>query len=57
MLDKAVADGPVVHLGLSARTLKMNFMKLVTFGFLLFSIGGWFAPRSELGPGRCSLLL
>jgi hypothetical protein len=36
MLDKAVVDGPAVHLGRSARTLKMNFIKLVTFGFLLF---------------------
>jgi hypothetical protein len=35
MSDKAVADGPVVHPGRSARTLKMNFTELVTFRFFL----------------------
>jgi hypothetical protein len=33
MSDKAVADGPVVHLGRFARTLKIHFTKPVTFGF------------------------
>jgi hypothetical protein len=36
MLDKAVADGPTVHLGLSLRTLKMHFTELVTFGVFWF---------------------
>jgi hypothetical protein len=36
MSDKAVADGPAVHPGQSARTLKMNFTEPVTFGFFLF---------------------
>jgi hypothetical protein len=36
MSDKAVTDGPVVHLGRSVRTLKMNFTKPVTFGFFWF---------------------
>jgi hypothetical protein len=37
MSDKAVADGPTVHPGRSARTLKMYFTELVTFGgFLVF---------------------
>jgi hypothetical protein len=31
MSDKAVVDGPAVHPGQSARTLKMNFTKPVTF--------------------------
>jgi hypothetical protein len=35
MSDKAVADGPVVHLGRSARTLKMHFTEPITFGFFL----------------------
>jgi hypothetical protein len=35
MLDKAVMDGPVVHPGRSARTLKMHFTEPVTFGFFL----------------------
>jgi hypothetical protein len=30
--DKIVADGPIVHPGRSARTLKMNFTEPVTFG-------------------------
>jgi hypothetical protein len=36
MSDKAVADGPVVRLGRSARTLKMNFTELVAFGVFWF---------------------
>jgi hypothetical protein len=35
MSDKAVADGPTVHPGRSARTLKMHFTEPVTFGFFL----------------------
>jgi hypothetical protein len=37
MLDKAVAYGPVVHLGQPARTLKLHFTEPVTFGFFWFS--------------------
>jgi hypothetical protein len=33
MSDKAVADGPVVHPGRSARTLKTHFTEPGTFGF------------------------
>jgi hypothetical protein len=33
MSDKAVADGPAVHPGRSARTLKMHFTEPVTFEF------------------------
>jgi hypothetical protein len=33
MSGKAVTDGPVLHPGRSARTLKMNFTESVTFGF------------------------
>jgi hypothetical protein len=33
MSDKAIADGPVVHPGWSARTLKIHFTEPVTFGF------------------------
>jgi hypothetical protein len=36
MSDKAVADGPVVHPGRSARTLKIHFTEPVTFGVFLF---------------------
>jgi hypothetical protein len=36
MLDKAVADGLVVHPGRSARTLKMHFTEPDTFGFFWF---------------------
>jgi hypothetical protein len=60
MSDTAVADDPAVHPEWSARTLKMNFTELVTFGFLWFSMCGRTAPeagRSELDPGRCFLLL
>jgi hypothetical protein len=57
--DKAVVDGPVVHSGRSARTLKLHFTEPVTFGFFWFSPTGWSSPeagRSALGLGRCSLL-
>jgi hypothetical protein len=33
MSDKEVADGPVMHLGRAARTLKIHFTEPVTFGF------------------------
>jgi hypothetical protein len=59
MSDKAVADGPVVHLGQSAGTLKIHFTEPVTFGFFWFSPTGRSAHeagRSALGLGRCSLL-
>jgi hypothetical protein len=36
MLDKVVADGPAMHPGRSARTLKMHFTKPVTFGLFWF---------------------
>jgi hypothetical protein len=36
MSDKVVANGPAVHHGQSARTLKMHFTEPVTFGFFLF---------------------
>jgi hypothetical protein len=36
MSDKVVADGPAVHPGRSARTLKMHFTEPVTFGFFWF---------------------
>jgi hypothetical protein len=36
MSDKAVADGPAVHPGRSARTLKMHFTEPVTFGVFWF---------------------
>jgi hypothetical protein len=36
MSGKAVADGPTVHPERSARTLKMNFTKPVTFGVFWF---------------------
>jgi hypothetical protein len=36
MSDKVVTDGPFVHPGRSARTLKMHFTELVTFGFFWF---------------------
>ena len=60
MSDKAVEDGPVVHPGRSARTLKIHFTEPVTFGFFWFSPTGRSAPeagRSALGLGWCSLLL
>jgi hypothetical protein len=57
--DKVVADGPVVHPGWSARTLKVHFTEPITFGFSSISMSGRSAPdarRSKLGPGRCTLL-
>jgi hypothetical protein len=39
MLDKAVVDGPAVHPRRTARTLKMHFTELVTFGFFWFFNG------------------
>ena len=36
MSDKAVVDGPAVHPGRSATTLKMHFTEPVTFGFFWF---------------------
>jgi hypothetical protein len=33
MSDKVVANGPAVHLGPSAKTLKIHLTELVTFGF------------------------
>jgi hypothetical protein len=36
MSDTAVTDGPSVHPGLSARTLKMHFTEPVTFGFFWY---------------------
>ena len=59
MSGTTVADGPVVHPGRSARTLKIHFIEPVTFGFFGSSPTGRSAPeaeRSELGLGRCSLL-
>jgi hypothetical protein len=59
MSDKAVADGPVEHLGWSVRTLKIHFIEPVTFGFFWFSPTGRSAPeagRFALGLGRCLLL-
>jgi hypothetical protein len=59
MSNKAVADGPIVHPGRSARTLKIHFTEPVTFGFFWFSPTGRSAPeagRSVLGLGRYSLL-
>ena len=37
MSDKVVANGPAVHLGPSAKTLKIHLTELVTFGFFWFS--------------------
>jgi hypothetical protein len=59
MSDKAVADGPVVHPGRSARRLKIHFTEPGTFEFFWFSPTGRSAPeagRSAFGLGRCSLL-
>ena len=36
MSDKVVVDGPAMHLGRSARMLKMHFTEPVTFGVFLF---------------------
>jgi hypothetical protein len=38
MSDKVVMDGPVMHTGRSARTLKIHFTEPVTFGFFWFFI-------------------
>jgi hypothetical protein len=59
MSDKAIADGPAVHPGRSARTLEMNFTEPSPLGFPGFSTTGRSMPeagRSALGLGRCSLL-
>ena len=59
MSGKTVSDGPIVHPGRSARTLKLHFTEPVTFRFFWFSPTGRSAPeagRSTLGLGRCSLL-
>jgi hypothetical protein len=59
MSGTAVADGPVVHPGRSARTLIIYFTEPVTFEFFWFFTTGQSAPeagRSALGLGRCSLL-
>jgi hypothetical protein len=59
MSDKAIMDGPAVHPRRFARTLKINFTKLVTFGFSGFSMTGRSAPEAglfALGLGWCSLL-
>jgi hypothetical protein len=59
MSDKAVVDGPVVHSGRSARTLKMHFTEPVTFKFFCFSTTGRSTPeagRFALGLGWCLLL-
>jgi hypothetical protein len=53
MLDKAVMDGPAVHPGRSARTLKCILPNLSPLGFSSFSRTG----RSALCPRWCSLLL
>ena len=36
MSDKVVVDGSIVHSGWSARTLKMHFTELITFGVFWF---------------------
>jgi hypothetical protein len=59
MSDKSVTDGPVVHSGRSARTLKIHFIEPVTFGFFWSSLTGRSvlkAGRSMLGLERCPLL-
>jgi hypothetical protein len=59
MSGKTVSDGPIVHPGRSARTLKLHFTEPVTFGFFWFSPTGRSAPKAErsaLGLGRCLLL-
>jgi Na+/proline symporter len=40
MSDKVVTDGPAVHPGRSARTLKKNFIEPVIFGFSGFITTG-----------------
>jgi hypothetical protein len=44
MSDRAVADGPAVHPGRSATTLKMHFTEPVTFGF------SWFLTTRRSAP-------
>jgi hypothetical protein len=39
MSDKAVADGPTMHLGRSARMLKMNYTEPITFGVFVTMTG------------------
>jgi hypothetical protein len=59
MSDKAVVDGPAVHPGRSATTLKMHFTEPITH-FSGFTMTGRSTPeagRSALGLGRCLLLL
>jgi hypothetical protein len=36
MSDKAITDGPAVHPGRFARTLKMHFTEPITFEFFWF---------------------
>jgi hypothetical protein len=36
MSDKAVADGPTMHPGRSARMLKIHFTEAITFGVFWF---------------------
>jgi hypothetical protein len=60
MSDKTVADGSIVHPEQFARTLKMNFTKPGTFGFLWFATANGprlRAGRSALGLGRYYSLL
>jgi hypothetical protein len=59
MVWTCTLDGSTVHLGRSARMLKMILPNPVIFGFLWFSMGGrsaFEAGRYELGPRWCSLL-
>jgi hypothetical protein len=54
MSDKAVADGPAVHPGRFARTLKMNLPNMSPSGFSGFTTTGRSAPMagwSALGLG------
>jgi hypothetical protein len=65
MSDKAVADGPVMHPGRSARTLKMHFTIPVTFGVFRFfngrTVRAWSqtvlaSPSDSLQCKHCFLL-
>jgi hypothetical protein len=47
MSDKTVTDGPIMHPGQSARTLKMNFTKPGTLRFLWFATGERSAPEGR----------
>jgi hypothetical protein len=52
MSDKAVADGPDVHPGRSARTLKIHFTEPVTFEFF------WcWGPSASEGPQKHDLTM